>query len=43
MEIKVADVRFAFENHEMIGVLKERGDAIVAKKWDKVNKCESKI
>lgn len=43
LEIKIADVRFAFENHELMAVLKKRGDAIVAKKWEQVNLCESKI
>lgn len=39
----MADVRFAYENQELIKVLKQRGDAIVAKKWEKVKQSDLKI
>ena len=42
-EIKVADISFAFENHELIKKLKERGTAIKKLDYEKINKLDEEI
>lgn len=42
-EVKIADIMFACENHELIHALKARGSSIVKQKWEKVKESEKKI
>lgn len=41
--IKVADIKFAFENHEIISLLKERGTAIKKLEWEDLEEIDKKI
>lgn len=42
-EVKIADISFAFNNAELINLLKERGGHIVRQKYDKMREVEAKI
>ena len=42
-EVKIADIVFAFNNADLINLLKERGGHIVRQKYDKMREVEAKI
>lgn len=42
-EIEVVDINFAFNNHTVINLLKDRGAAIIACEFDIVKKLEKEI
>lgn len=42
-EIKIAMLTFAFDNSKVINLLRERGAAIKAEKWDEQKKVEDRI
>lgn len=42
-EIKVKDIVFAFNNYQVINVLKQRGTAIANCQWDKVKELTDKL
>lgn len=42
-EVKIAVTTFAFNNSEMIDLLKQRGTAIKAEKWDKQREIEKQM
>lgn len=37
------DIHFAYNNNEVIEILKKRGTAITYCKWDLVKKCDSEL
>ena len=39
-KLRVVDIQFGYNNHELIDLLKERGSAIVEMKYTKVKECE---
>ena len=43
MNYKIVDINFAFNNHELIKLLQQRGDAIQSKDYEKKDKIESKL
>jgi hypothetical protein len=42
-EILIADVVFAYDNADLIALLRERADYIKAAEWDKLTECEQRI
>lgn len=42
-EIKIAQITFAYDNHELITRLKERGTYIKTEKWKKVKEINKQI
>jgi hypothetical protein len=42
-EVKIADISFAFNNAELINLLRERGGHIAKQKYDDMRKIEAKI
>lgn len=41
--VEVKDIQFAYNNHEVIAILKTRGTAIAACKWDKVKELDKAL
>lgn len=42
-DVKVKDIQFAYNNYKVIEILKTRGAAITACKWDVMAKEEEKL
>lgn len=42
-DVKIADITFAFDNSELIALLRERGGYINTQKYDKMREAEAKI
>lgn len=41
--VKIAEITFAYNNHEMIELLKSRGHYIQKENWSKVKQYDEKI
>jgi hypothetical protein len=42
-QVKIADIAFAFNNAEIINLLRERGGFIMRQQYDKMREVEAKI